>query len=58
MSARPAAGVTVPLPRPPGQRRLRLLIEPRDLWVGLFVSPHALYFCPLPMLVLRWDRRP
>jgi hypothetical protein len=36
--------------------RLRIYIEPRDLWVGAYVAPHAVYVCPLPTLVIRWSR--
>lgn len=37
--------------------RLSVYIEPRDLWIGLYVAPKAVYVCPLPLLVFRWDRR-
>ena len=37
--------------------RLAIYIEPRDVWVGVYVALDAVYVCPLPMLVLRWDRR-
>src|SRR5262245_22210986 len=36
--------------------RVKVLWEPRDLWVGAYVSPTAVYVCPLPMLVARWAR--
>lgn len=36
--------------------RLRVYIEPRDVWIGVYVAPHAIYVCPLPMLVFRWAR--
>lgn len=44
------------------ERRLRLgrlavYIEPRDVWIGVYVAPVAIYVCPLPLLVLRWTRR-
>ena len=43
------------------KRRLRLgrfstYLEPRDLWVGVYVAPHAVFVCPLPLWVLRWER--
>jgi len=38
--------------------RLRFYLDPRDVWVGLYVAPAAWYVCPLPMVVLRWDRVP
>lgn len=42
-------------------RRLRvgcvqLYIEPRDVWVGAYVGRGAIYLCPLPCLVIRWQR--
>jgi hypothetical protein len=37
-------------------RRLSVYLEPRDLWVGAYIAPHAVYVCPVPMLVLRWSR--
>src|SRR6516164_6299673 len=36
--------------------RLKVYIEPRDIWVGAYVAPHAIYVCPLPFLVIRWER--
>jgi hypothetical protein len=37
--------------------RLSAYIEPRDIWVGVYVAPNAVYVCPLPLLVLKWERR-
>lgn len=37
-------------------RRLRIYFEPRDLWVGIYVAPNAIYICPVPALVIRWQR--
>jgi hypothetical protein len=37
--------------------RLRVYIEPRDAWIGCYVSNDAVYVCPLPFLVFRWTRR-
>ena len=37
--------------------RLSLLFEPRDLWVGVYVSPRAVFVCVVPRLVLKWERR-
>jgi hypothetical protein len=37
--------------------RLSLYVEPRDVWVGLYVSPGSVFVCPLPMVVIRWRRR-
>lgn len=36
--------------------RLSVYLEPRDIWVGVYVAPAAVYVCPLPLLVLKWDR--
>jgi hypothetical protein len=36
--------------------RVQVYIEPRDLWVGVYIAPEAVYACPLPMLVIRWSR--
>ncbi len=36
--------------------RLSVYLEPRDAWIGVYVAPAAVYVCPLPFLVLRWDR--
>lgn len=36
--------------------RLRIYFEPRDAWIGLYVAPSALYFCPLPFLVVKLSR--
>lgn len=37
-------------------RRLEVYLEPRDIWVGVYVAEAAVYVCPLPLLVLRWSR--
>lgn len=37
--------------------RLSVYIEPCDLWMGAYISPFAVYVCPLPMLVIRWRRQ-
>jgi hypothetical protein len=37
-------------------KRLRIYLEPRDAWIGVYVAPKAVYVCPLPFLVLRWQR--
>lgn len=36
--------------------RLGVYVERRDLWIGAFIAPDAVYVCPLPTLVLRWQR--
>lgn len=38
--------------------RLSMYIEPRDLWIGVYVGPDATYLCLLPTVVLRWRRNP
>ncbi|WP_188197276.1 hypothetical protein [Nonomuraea sp. SYSU D8015] len=38
--------------------RLAVYIEPRDLWVGAYIAPAAVYVLPFPTLVFRWTRRP
>jgi hypothetical protein len=47
---------------PKAERRIRLgrlsiYIEPRDVWVGAYIAPAAVYVCPLPLVVFKWDRR-
>lgn len=37
--------------------RLQVYLEPRDLWIGVYVARDALYLCLLPVLVFRWTRR-
>jgi len=37
--------------------RLAMYVEPRDAWVGSYIGPDAVYFCPLPFFVVRWARR-
>lgn len=41
-----------------GWRRLSVYLEPRDWWIGVYVAPGAVFVCPLPTLVIRWQRRP
>jgi hypothetical protein len=36
--------------------RLSLVFEPRDIWVGVFIGPAAVY-AGIPFLVLRWERQ-
>lgn len=36
--------------------RVTVYIEPRDIWVGVYVSEDSVYVCPLPLLVIRWRR--
>lgn len=37
-------------------RRVQVYIEPRDIWVGVYVAPDAVYVCPLPLLVVKVRR--
>lgn len=37
--------------------RFSVYLEPRDVWIGVYVAPGAIYVCPLPLLVLKWERR-
>lgn len=37
--------------------RLAIYIEPRDVWIGIYVAPTAVYVLFLPFVVLRWNRR-
>ncbi|WP_433364258.1 hypothetical protein [Streptosporangium sp. CA-115845] len=37
--------------------RFSIYVEPRDIWVGVYIAPAAVYICPLPLLVLKWDRK-
>jgi hypothetical protein len=36
--------------------RLRIYLEPRDLWIGVYIADDHIYVCPLPCLVIRWRR--
>lgn len=38
-------------------RRLKVYVEPRDIWVGVYLAPAHVYVLPLPLLVFRWARR-
>ncbi|WP_327591266.1 hypothetical protein OHA25_61105 (plasmid) [Nonomuraea sp. NBC_00507] len=38
--------------------RLAVCVEPRDLWVGVYIAPDSVYMLLFPMLVFRWRRRP
>lgn len=37
--------------------RLQVYVEPRDMWVGAYLAENYLYVCPLPLLVVRWERK-
>jgi hypothetical protein len=34
----------------------RVYLDWNDAWVGIFRGPKHWYFCPLPFLVVRWER--
>ena len=36
--------------------RLAVYLEPRDAWIGAYIADGAVYVCPLPFLVIRWNR--
>lgn len=36
--------------------RLSVYVEPRDIWIGVYVATDAIYVCPLPLVVIRWSR--
>lgn len=36
--------------------RLLAYVEPRDLWIGVYVAEDYVYVCLLPFVVLRWER--
>jgi hypothetical protein len=40
-----------------GLGRVQLYIEPRDIWMGVYVGPKAVFICPVPLVVIRIARR-
>lgn len=36
--------------------RLQFYVEPRNIWVGVYIAPDAIYFCPLPLVVIKVER--
>lgn len=36
--------------------RVQIYVELRDLWIGLFVAPSAVYVVPFPAVVIRVTR--
>ena len=36
--------------------RIKIYIEPCDMWIGAYFAPDAIYICPVPFLVIRWAR--
>jgi hypothetical protein len=37
--------------------RLSVVFEPRDVWIGVYAAPGAVYICLIPCLPLKWTRR-
>ena len=59
--ARVGERLAMPVRRTVSDRRIRVgrlsvYVEPRDVWVGAFIGESAVYVCPLPLLVFKWDR--
>lgn len=38
--------------------RWQVYFEPRDWWIGVYIAPQAIYVCPLPTVVFKYNRRP
>jgi hypothetical protein len=36
--------------------QVKVYIDTADWWIGLYRGPHHYYLCPLPCVVIRWDR--
>ena len=36
--------------------RLDVYVDTADWWVGVYLGPTAIFICPLPCLVVRWQR--
>lgn len=36
--------------------RITVYFDPRDWWIGVYVSEHSIYVCLLPTAVIRWAR--
>ena len=36
--------------------RLSVYAEPRDVWIGVYLAPSAIYVCPVPFIVIKWER--
>lgn len=35
-----------------------IYLDFRDWWIGAYRGPNHWYICPLPCVVIRWERRP
>lgn len=53
LSVRPSRDLSTVLWR---RGRLSLLFEPRDIWLGVFIGPGAVYVCLVPCVAVRWAR--
>lgn len=36
---------------------MKIYVDLRDWWVGVYIAPTYVYVCPLPCVVLRFRRR-
>jgi len=36
--------------------RFWIIFEPRDIWLGVFISRRAVFVCLIPCLPVKWDR--
>lgn len=37
--------------------RWQVYLEPRDLWIGVYIAEQAVYVVPVPTLVARYTRK-
>lgn len=37
--------------------RLSAFFDPHDIWWGLFWNEQYFYWCPIPLVPLRWSRK-
>ena len=37
-------------------RAMKVYIDINDWWIGLYRGPNHYYLCPVPCVVIRWDR--
>lgn len=36
---------------------MKIYLEPRDAWVGVYVAKDAVYVCPVPFVVIKFNRK-